>query len=78
METCYCTTCGSRDVQAEAWCSLNPDHRTGEPAGTLLDWSQNGSRDSNYCPDCGDSCEVTYDRRGAAAARLAKRKERAA
>lgn len=77
-EYCYCSECGSRDVQAEAWCSLNPDHATGEPAGTLVDWSQGQSRCENYCNDCADHVELTYDRREAAAARLAKRRERAA
>ena len=81
--TWYCEACGSRHVQAEAWCSLSDDAATGLPQGSWVEFSQ-GGRHSYFCRTYeemgldGAEASVTEDRREAAAARLARRKERAA
>ena len=79
--TWYCTECGSRHVQCEAWCQLSDNEADGTPQGTMVEWSQ-GGRFSNCCPDCfgrgddGSEVSITEDRREAALARLNTRKRK--
>lgn len=63
----YCECCGSRRVQVSCWVHANTDAIIGEGID---------GADGTWCDDCETHPGLTADRREAAAARLAFRRER--
>lgn len=70
----YCSHCGSRDVQISAW--IRPNHND-----EIMGSGEDGPSSHEWCDECAErgdegDTRTTTDRREAAAARLARRRER--
>lgn len=63
----YCSECGSRHVQTLEWIDPN--------TGQVVGGNDCGGTDDNWCEHCETHPFLTNDRREAAAARLAVRRE---